>query len=423
MRIVKALFTPGTTGFFFDDQRAIKAGADQDGFVYKGPAVTEGFTSVRMAGESVSVQLVMENGRVARGDCAAVQYSGAGGRDPLFLAGTYIPFLEKHIGPLLEGREIDGFTEEAIFFDTLEIEGAPLHTALRYGLSQALLDAAAIALNITKTEVICRENGLPVPGETIPLFAQTGDDRYNGVDKMILKGADVLPHGLINNIDTKLGRRGELLRDYVVWLRERIRALRSSEDYRPDLHIDVYGTIGLIFDHDTDKIADYLTTLEEAAGELNLYIEGPMDMGEKQAQINAMGELKSALDKRRCSVKLVADEWCNTWEDIRDFADAGCCHMVQIKTPDLGSIHNIVKSVLYCRQTSMEAYQGGTCNETDVSAQACVHVALACRPERLLIKPGMGFDEGMAIVKNEMNRTLALLDYKTASDPDRGENR
>ena len=59
-------------------------------------------------------------------------------------------------------------------------------------------------------------------------------------------------------------------------------------------------------------------------------------MGEKQAQIKAMGDLKRALEERNCRVKTVADEWCNTWEDIRDFTDAGCCHMVQIKTPDLG---------------------------------------------------------------------------------------
>ena len=30
--------------------------------------------------------LILEDGQIAWGDCAAVQYSGAGGRDPLFLA-------------------------------------------------------------------------------------------------------------------------------------------------------------------------------------------------------------------------------------------------------------------------------------------------------------------------------------------------
>jgi len=57
----------------------------------------------------------------------------------------------------------------------------------------------------------------------------------------------------------------------------------------------------------------------------------------------------------------------------------------------------------------MEAYQGGTCNETDVSARACVHLAMAARPERMLAKPGMGFDEGFMIVNNEMERIIAVL--------------
>ncbi|EBS5740387.1 methylaspartate ammonia-lyase, partial [Salmonella enterica subsp. enterica serovar Eastbourne] len=86
--------------------------------------------------------------------------------------------------------------------------------------------------------------------------------------------------------------------------------------------------------------------------------------------------------------------------------------MVQIKTPDLGSVHNIADAVLYCQKHGMEAYQGGTCNETDVSARTCVHIAIATRPMRMLIKPGMGFDEGMNIVHNEMNRTLAVLKAK-----------
>ena len=87
--------------------------------------------------------------------------------------------------------------------------------------------------------------------------------------------------------------------------------------------------------------------------------------------------------------------------------------MVQIKTPDLGSIHNVVESVLYCQQHGMEAYQGGTCNETDVSARTCVHLAVATQAKRMLAKPGMGLDEGFHIVNNEMGRILAILKAKS----------
>jgi methylaspartate ammonia-lyase len=86
--------------------------------------------------------------------------------------------------------------------------------------------------------------------------------------------------------------------------------------------------------------------------------------------------------------------------------------MVQIKTPDLGGIQNIAESILYCKAHGMEAYQGGMCNETDISARTCVHVAVAARAERMLAKPGMGFDEGFTIVNNEMMRILAVLKAK-----------
>ena len=55
MKIKKVVCAPGKTGFYFDDQRAIKKGAENDGNFYVGEPVTEGFTGVRQAGESISV--------------------------------------------------------------------------------------------------------------------------------------------------------------------------------------------------------------------------------------------------------------------------------------------------------------------------------------------------------------------------------
>jgi methylaspartate ammonia-lyase len=413
MKIRKVLFAPGKSAFFFDDQRAIKNGAVHDGFVYVGEPATEGFRRIREAGESISVLLVLDDGSVAAGDCAAVQYSGAGGRDPLFKAQSYIPLLERELRPALEGTEVKPFREMVKDLSFLEAGPRRLHTAARYGLSQALLDARALATGRMKCEVICEEYGLPVVAERVPVFGQTGDNRYENVDKMILKETEVIPHGLINNIGEKLGRDGQKLKEYIAWLAGRVKKLRTRADYLPDLHIDVYGTIGLIFDMDLKKVAEYLKSLEPFAGEHLLYIEGPVDMEGKPAQIEALGVIRGLLDASGCGVKIVADEWCNTYEDIVEFTDAECCHMVQIKTPDLGGIQNTVESVLYCRAHGMEAYQGGTCNETDLSARTCVHLAMATRPERMLAKPGMGFDEGFTVVNNEMERIIAVLRSRT----------
>ena len=133
-----------------------------------------------------------------------------------------------------------------------------------------------------------------------------------------------------------------------------------------------------------------------------------MDAEEREKQMLCLKGLREEVDRRGINVELVADEWCNTLEDVKYFADNKAGHMAQIKTPDLGGINNIVEAVLYCKEKGFGAYQGGTCNETDRSAQVCVNCAMATKPDQILAKPGMGVDEGYMIVYNEMERILAL---------------
>ena len=414
MKIVDVICSPGRTGFYFDDQRAIKQGAGHDGIFYVGAPVTEGFRSVRQAGESISVMLLLEDGQVAYGDCAAVQYSGAGGRDPLFLAEDFIPIIDKYIKPTLVGKDAVNFRQMCADMEAIEVEGKRLHTAIRYGLSQAILDAVAKATGRLMCEVVADEYGCTVSEEPIPIFTQSGDDRYSNADKMIIKGAQVLPHALINNVHDKLGEKGEKLQEYVAWLRDRILQNRQDESYSPVMHIDVYGTIGAAYgNHNYTAMADYIEELGRTAKPFRLRIEGPMDCdSNREAQLEALAALTAELDNRGCDVELVADEWCNTLEDIKLFADNKAGHMVQIKTPDLGGINNTIEAVLYCKEKGIGAYQGGTCNETDRSAQVCVHCAMATQPVQILAKPGMGVDEGFMIVYNEMNRILAIRNAK-----------
>jgi methylaspartate ammonia-lyase len=120
-----------------------------------------------------------------------------------------------------------------------------------------------------------------------------------------------------------------------------------------------------------------------------------------------MCELRDGLATAGVDVDLVADEWCNTFEDVEAFVDAGAADVVQVKTPDLGGVQRSAAAVTYCEGTETRAYLGGTCNETDVSARACAHVALATDAAQVLAKPGMGFDEGYMIVENEMRRAIA----------------
>ncbi|MCL2854017.1 MAG: methylaspartate ammonia-lyase [Defluviitaleaceae bacterium] len=407
MKIIDVICSAGQSGFFFDDQKAIKAGAVEDGSAYKGTPVTEGFTSVRQPGESISVMFVLENGQVAYGDCAAVQYSGAGGRDPLFLAKDFIPVIDKAVKPLLVGREITTFKELAAELDSLVVDGKLLHTAIRYGITQAALDAVAKSKNKLMAQVIAEEYGLTMSDTMIPIFTQSGDARYANADKMILKSAPVLPHALFNNIE-KTGKNGEGLLEYVAWLAGRIGEIRVQPNYAPILHIDVYGMIGEVFGDDYEAIVAYMGKLEQAAKPYKLRIEGPVDVGSLDGQIAALKRLREMQEAAGVDVEIVADEWCNTLEDVKAFTDNKAGHMAQIKTPDLGGINNSIEAVLYCKQNGMGAYLGGTCNETDRSGQVCAHIAMATSPVQTLAKPGMGMDEGYMNIYNEMSRILAI---------------
>ena len=409
MKIKQVLLSKSYTGFYFDDQKAIKLGAGHDGFMYLGAPATEGFSGVRQTGEAISIQLILEDGTIGYGDCAAVQYSGAGGRDPLFLASDFIPFLEEKIVPQLIGEDVEAFRPLAEKYDSMVVDGKRLHTAIRYGLTQALLNACAASHHVTMAEIIRKEYGIAEKEyKAVPIFTQSGDDRYINADKMIIKEADVLPHALINNVETKLGTDGSLLKDYVVWLRNRIIKWRAREDYAPIFHIDVYGTIGIAFNNDVEKMTSYMMELEEAAKPFHIRIEGPVDAGNREETMIYLRDLRAALEARGSKLEIVADEWCNTLEDIKYFADNKAGHMLQIKTPYLGGVNNVAEAIIYCNEKGIGSYCGGTCNETNISAQTTTNIAIACMADQCLAKPGMGVDEGYMIVRNEMNRVLAL---------------
>jgi methylaspartate ammonia-lyase len=416
MIIHEVLAVPVRSGFFVDDQAAIRAGAAHDGFTYAATPVTPGFRSVRQPGEAVSVMLLLEGGQVAHGDCAAVQYSGVGGRDPVFDGARACATIERHVSPLLRNTAVGRFRDMARAIDSLTVEGRPLHAAIRYGVTQALLDATARSRGVTMAEVVRDEYATGIEIRPVPMFAQSGDDRRINVDKMILKEIDVLPHGLINSVETKLGSDGGLLIEYVGWIRDRILTLRVRNAYEPVLHFDVYGTIGAVFDGDVERVADYLVRIGEAARPFRVRVEHVIDAGSREGQIRVSAALRAALEARQSDVQIAVDEWCNTMEDVELFVKARAADVIHVKMPDLGGINNAIEALLMVTRHGLAAYCGGSSNETDRSAQVSAHIAMACGAAQVLAKPGMGVDEGMMIVGNEMARVAALVAERDRRD-------
>lgn len=403
MQITDLTATPGVSAFFADDQAAITAGAEPDGFAYDAEPRTPGFDRIREPGEVLIVEIKTSDGTVARGDCAAVQYAAAGDRDPVFRASDHAETVAGPVTDALVGRDPEALARNVAALESID----GLHSAVTYGVSGALLTAAAKARQETRTRVLADALGTEPATEPVPVFGQSGDDRRRGAEKMLLKRVDVLPHGLFNSLE-KVGSEGQGLVEYLSWLSARADDLGSPE-YRPRFHVDVYGMLGELLDPPYDKgaVIEYVDELRRAAEPYPLQLEEPVIAADRSAQIAEMGTLKDGLADAGVPVDLVADEWCDDREDVMAFVDANAADVVQVKTPDVGSLLESGRAVRYCEGTPTRAYLGGTCNETVTSARASAHIALATDAAQVLAKPGMGFDEGYSVVTNEMHRTLA----------------
>ena len=134
----------------------------------------------------------------------------------------------------------------------------------------------------------------------------------------------------------------------------------------------------------------------------------------REAQIEVLKTLRDFIRIRKMTCQIVADEWANSLEDIQAFLDAGAVDMIQIKMPVLGSIHNVIEAVLACKRAGVGALLGGSYAETARSAQVSVHVALATQPDLLMAKPGMGVDEAVSLVQNEMARVVTTIQARAA---------
>jgi methylaspartate ammonia-lyase len=408
MKIEDVICAVGRNSFVHKDLAAIKAGAVPNGAFYDGATVTPGFDKIVQPGRVISVMLLLEDGGIAFGDCVDVIFTGTAGRDTLFNPDDHLALLEGRVADFLRGRVVDQFRPLAEEFDDMDVDGRRLHTAVRYGVSQALLHAAALSNRCTMAEIIAREYGTTIGSKHVPILTSVVKTDPILLDRMIMKKVDLLPHASFAVVEADLGLDGSKLIDFATGLVKRIKEV-GSPGYRPRIHLDTYGSIGELFNNDPAVIVDYLARVKAAVEPFDLLIESPVIAETQEEQVRIYHLIKQELAAKKVDVRLIVDEWCNTLEDIRRFAEKGAADFVQIKMPDLGGISNSIEAVNFCRSVGIGCCLGGTANETDQSARITTHVGLACGPDFFLAKPGLGGDEALMILGNEMSRTLALL--------------
>ena len=221
----------GIAGFWVQDQPAVQTGAQRDGFFYEGEPVSPGFREIKEPSQAYCVMLRLADGATLLGDCLTVVDAGYAGR-PAPLRHEDREAVEKVLRGHLEGKRFCSFLEAAKSLDTLELPGDTARP-VAYGVSQALLAAAAHATGISMAEVVAREFDGTIPAAWPGFAAVCEGDWYANVDKAIVRRVAMFPHcGIQKKEDV------ERLPEYMSWMLSRI-AKRGVPGYKPDLHIDL----------------------------------------------------------------------------------------------------------------------------------------------------------------------------------------
>lgn len=274
-KIEKVICAIGCSGYIHRDFEAIKNGAEQNGFIHMGNPVLPGFKRIDEPGTIISIILKLEDGQTAFGDCVDVIFTGIAGRDKIFNAENYIDYVIKEISPKLVGRQLNNFRDLAYEFDNLYNENKKIHTAIRYGVTQALLHAVSLSLNCTMAEVISSEYKINIADKLIPMLASCRRDDSMQLDRMILKKVDLLPHASSTGINKHIELKDEKLINYAKIIVNRIKEIGNKE-YKPKIHLDVHGSLGDLFQMDFDLMSDYLGELQKATFPYDLLIESPI---------------------------------------------------------------------------------------------------------------------------------------------------
>lgn len=412
--------------------------------------------------QALSVGLLLDDGRVAWGDCA--------GGEPAPGYDEALATVQRAVAPALEGRQLAGFRPLAAELDVLtetvtvtrtrrltaeesdtrsesggrtgfsrralltaparlfqpgggDEEEPPteqvavkhrLHPAVRYGVSQALLQAVALVRGRTMAQVVGEEWGLAPPKAPVPIHARCDYEAHHQAEAAIRHQVASLPQAPIQDVAAQVGADGNRLTRYLRRLAERIAAL-GGDQYRPAIHLDLAGALGQIADHHSGHMLGHLYAWRMAAQPYPLRFEDPVLLADRQARIEALQTLHDYLRLRKIDVQLVAGRGIDTVDDLATFlagtgsGDRPPVDAIHVRMPQFGSLHNTVEAVLACQRAGVGVLLGGSAAETDLAARVAVHVALATRPDLFLARPGRGVDVAVSMVRNEMARTLAVI--------------
>ena len=401
-RIIKVLTSVSWGSYYFEDLARIRRDLISTSDRYHTPTEHGSYPKVRTPVPAVSMGLVLGNGVVAWGDCVPVSFSGKSGRalprDPQDLA----RWMEQTLGPWFEHRSVVPWI--VLEKDFLR-EFSEIPAFVRYGVSQAMMSAASSASGKPYWQIFAEDLGYQNPTECIKLHGSCGGDWGDTVDRMLARRLEYLPQGQFEFLGHQIGSDGKALNLWIESFKKRAKRF----DYLPTLTLDFHGALDELCEQDLDRVADMIEGIAKTAAPHSCHIESPLTAPDFEGFRKRIFQLKEILGRRGLDapgLRIIADEWANSLSDIKQLVAENGVDGVHIKMPDTGALSECATAVDVIRAEGKFALLGGSCTETMLGARATAHLAVVTKPDAVLVKPGMGFDESFAYLDGEMKRAI-----------------
>jgi methylaspartate ammonia-lyase len=401
-KIIDVITYRGWGGYFFEDIDKIRQKFIPAADRYHTPTNHGRYPFVRTPAPVVGVGIKLDDSTIHWGDAVAVSFGGKAGRAGLGSPDELDHWFKTDFKSWAVGRDVSGWLSlEEAFLTAHKAKPA----FVRYAVSQALLSTASHVAGMSPFQLIAKDLSLAPTKQPITLHGSSGGNWDDTVDRMLARKITYLPQGQFENLESQIGPGGANLLKWIEDFKQRA----ARFNYTPTLTLDFHGALDAIFDHSDAKIIDFIALMSQKAAPHTLHIESPIVGQTLQDHAKRLTAIRSRVRALAPTTKIIADEWANEVSDIEYLLDQKSVDGIHIKMPDTGTLSECAEAVRICKQANTFALLGGSCTETDIGSRSSVHLALACSPDALLVKPGMGFDESYAQMYNEMSRRLSII--------------
>ncbi len=296
------------------------------------------------------------------------------------------------------------------------IETRPLLPAVRFGLSQAILNAVALSRRQTPTAVLAEAYGLPWPDAMVPLHVEVNDTTITAVQPVL--GTHVAAFGYSTaggNPQTMLGADAERLQAHVrqvaAWLAAATPPAKpaitlnlegATPPARPAIHLNLQGAFTELYGHNEGKILGALYGLEQAAKPYPLVVENVVG-GDFTAVRKVMQHLYGYLRLRRMTTQLSAGASLFSPDELRELTAATAVHHIHLNSTQFGSIHETIHFMLTCQAQGMKVtlYADGS------GVATAVVMALLTGAQALSGPPDLLYNEMAKIMHTEKQQPKA----------------